>query len=65
MVGMASHNSKNQVANDVHISNKIIPPDHLKSQQYLNEIEKWTKSMKMELNEEKTKCMTFNFTKNK
>ena len=60
---MASYNSRNQVANDINISNKIIPPNHLKSQHYLNEIEKWTKMQKMELNEEKMKCMIFNFTK--
>ena len=65
IVGMASHNTRNQVANDVNISNQIIPPNHLKSQHYLNEIEKWTKMQKMELNEQKTKCMIFDFTKEK
>ena len=60
---MASHNNTNQVSNDIPISNKIIPPVHLKSQQYLNDIERWTEENKMELNEEKTKCMAFNFTK--
>ena len=61
---MASHNSNNHVANDLHIGNQIIPPDHLKSQQYFNEIGKWAKSMKMELNKEKTKCMVLTAQKN-
>ena len=60
--GMASHNNKNQVANDIPISNKIMPPVHLKSQHYLNDIKRWKEENKMELNEEKTKCMAFNFT---
>ena len=60
---MASHNLKSQVPNDIHTSNKIIPAQNLKSQHYLDEIQKWTIKQKMELNEDKTKCMVFNFTK--
>ena len=63
MVGMASHNLKFQIPNDILINNKIIPPQHLKSQLYLDEIQKWTNNQKMELNENKTKMMVFNFTK--
>ena len=65
LVGMASHNTKQQVPNDIHMSNHIIPPEHLKSQNYLNEIQKWTNKQQMVLNEEKTKNMIFNFSKNK
>ena len=53
ILGMASHNNKNQGANDIPISKKIIPP--VKSQQYLNNIERWTEEKKMELNKEKKK----------
>ena len=64
-IGMTSHNSKLQVPNDIIDSNLFIPPNNLNSQKYLNTIQKWTKDQKMILNEEKTKTMVFNFTKNK
>ena len=65
MAGLASHNVKLQVPNDIHMSNQFIPKENLKSQYYLNQIEKWTESQKMKLNTDKTKCMIFNFTKRK
>ena len=65
LVGIASHIIKSQIQNDVHTNNQIIPPNNLKSQIYLDEIQNWTQKQKMELNEEKTKCMVFNFTKKK
>ena len=42
----------------------VIPPQNLKSQGFLEDIQKWTKNQLMTINEEKTKCMVFNFTKN-
>ena len=39
LVGMASHNMKHQVPNNIHMSNQIIPSEHLKSQIYLNQIQ--------------------------
>ena len=65
LVGMASHFSKHQIPSDVHKSNLIIPSENLKSQMYLDKLQAWTKNQKMVLNEEKTKSMIFNFTKNK
>ena len=65
LIGLASHNIKLQVPNDIHTSNLIIPPNNLKSQHYLTEIQKWTVKQKMIINEEKTKAMIFNFTKTK
>ena len=53
LVGMASHYSKQQVPNDVHMSNLVIPPENLKSQSYLDQIQSWTTSKKMVLNEDK------------
>ena len=44
LVGMASHNLKNQVPNYINVSNQIIPPQHLKSQTFLNKIQEWTKT---------------------
>ena len=65
LIGMASHNLKHQIPNDIISSNLIIPPQNLKSQKYLNDIQQWTKNQKMIINEEKTKCMIFNFNKKK
>ena len=65
LVGLASHNPKLQVPSNIHKSNQIIPSEHLKSQEYLNQIQDWTIKQKMILNEDKTKNMVFNFTKTK
>ena len=62
---MASYNTKVQVPNDIHENNLFIPGEHLKSQHFLNKIQEWTVKQKMELNEEKTKVMIFNFTRTK
>ena len=45
--------------------NQIIPSEHLKSQQYMEDIKMWTDENKMKLNEKKTKNMIFNFSTNK
>ena len=64
-VGLASHNPKFNVPSNIPSHNQIIPSEHLKTQQYLNEINVWTESKKMQLNQKKTKSMIFNFTKGK
>ena len=43
---------------------KIIPAEHLKTQNIINSIHQWTNKNKMILNEMKTKAFVFNFTKN-
>ena len=63
-VGISSYNCKAQVPNDVKIGSNFIPPANIKSQEYLNKIEQWTKRKKMKLNCKKSKYMIFNFTKN-
>ena len=65
MIGLTSYNSKYQVPNDIHMNNHFIPKENLKSQSHLENIEKWTNSLKMKLNTDKTKCMLFNFTRSK
>ena len=45
------------------VHNQIILPQNLKSQQQLNEINAWTKNMKMKLNEKKTQNIIFNFSR--
>ena len=62
-VGMASYNLKQHIPSNVPSHNQIIPTEHLKSQQYLNWIENWTRNQKMKLNTNKTKNMIFNFSK--
>ena len=63
-IGLASHNSRQQVASDIPDHGQIIDSTHLKTQQYLDEISRWTTKQKMILNETKTKAMVVNFTTN-
>ena len=63
LIGMASHNSHEQVPNDIPSDNQIISAEHLKTQEHINSIQSWTENQKMILNESKTKAMIFNFTK--
>ena len=63
-VGLTSYNTKNHIPSDISIDNSFIPPQNLKSQNWMNEINSWTLNQKMQLNKNKTKNMFFNFTKN-
>ena len=63
--GIASHNMKLNVASNIPTHNQFIPKENLKSQTYLTEINSWTEQNKMLLNPKKTKCMIFNFSRNK
>ena len=63
-IGLASHNWKQEVANDVPTHGQIIPNTSLKSQKYIEDINAWTKNQQMLISEKKTKSMIFNFTKN-
>ena len=64
-VGLASHNPKLNVPSNIPIHNQFIPSEHLKTQEYLKEIDNWTESKKMKLNQKKTKSLIFNFSKDK
>ena len=61
-VGITSFNLKNTVPSDVPLHNQFIPPKNLKSQGWLDEINKWTKNQQMMINQTKTKTMIFNYT---
>ena len=61
-IGISSFNLKQQVPNDLPGHNQIIPADKLQSQQWLDQINAWTKNQKMLINENKTKAMLFNYT---
>ena len=45
-VGLCSFNFRHQVSSDVGIHNQFIPSDHLKSQNWLDSINLWTKDQK-------------------
>ena len=64
MVGISCYNIKNHVPSDILENNQFIPPTNLKSQDILDEISLWTKNQKMVINQKKSKCMIFNYTKN-
>ena len=63
-IGLSSFNVRGQVPTDIPDHNQYIPPQNLKSQEWLNIINEWTVNQKMLVNEKKTKAMIFNFTKN-
>ena len=63
-IGLASFNLKQQIPTDIPVHNQYIPANNLKSQDWLNQINSWTLGKQMMVNEKKTKCMIFNFTKN-
>ena len=63
-VGLSSFNLKSSVPNDIPVHNQFIPPENLKSQKWLDEINIWTENQKMLINQKKTKTMIFNFTEN-
>ena len=63
-IGISSYNCKIQVPSDIQTENKFLPPENIKSQDYLDRIEEWTSNKKMKLNTAKSNYMIVNFTKN-
>ena len=63
-VGLSSFYMKSQVPSDIPVDGQFIDGSKLKSQQYLDQINKWTDDHKMVISEKKTKAMIFNFTDN-
>ena len=62
--GISSYNCKQNIPNDIETENNYLPPENIKFQQYLDQIEEWTASKQIKLNCQKSKYMTFNFTNN-
>ena len=60
-MGLSSYNAKNQVASDIPPEMAYLPPENLKTQDYINTISNWTEENFMILNEQKCKFMIFNF----
>ena len=64
-IGMASYNFKNHVASNIPKHDRFVPAEYLKSQEYIEELDKWSQSKLMEMNLDKTKVMIFNFSRGK
>ena len=64
-IGLASYNVKQHVPSNIPSHNQIIQRENIKSQNYLEKLNTWSKNHKMEFNLEKTKVMIFNFSKDK
>ena len=62
-VGLATYNVRAHVPSNIPTHNQLVMPEHLKSQDHLNSISKWTEKQKMRLNIKKTKSMIFNFSR--
>ena len=63
-IGLSSYNFKQHVASDIAVDELYLPAENIKSQDYMHQIESWTKSNKMKLNCQKIKVMIFNLTRN-
>ena len=50
-IGIASHNFKSSIPNNILTSNLKIPGENLKTQDYMDKIEKWTEEKKMKVND--------------
>ena len=64
-IGLASHNIRAQVPSNVPVHNQIIKSEHLKTSNYLADIDKWTEKNLMKLNQRKTMQILFNFNRDK
>ena len=54
LAGLSTYNFKQHVASDVGIDQLFIPKEHIKSQDYMDNICEWTDSRKMKLNKTKS-----------
>ena len=61
-IGLSSFNMKVQVPSDIPTHGQFVDSSNLKSQDYLNQINKWTEDHKIIISGKKTKAMLFNFT---
>ena len=61
-IGISSHNTRQQVPNDIPTHGQIVDGSRLKSQEYLDKINLWSDNQEMIVSEKKTKTMIVNFT---
>ena len=60
-----SHNFKTQIHSNIPLHNQLIRSEHLKTTEYVKEINDWTERNLMKLNEKKTQQIIFNFNSDK
>ena len=65
LCGLTSYNVEQHVPSDIGTEMSFVPPENLKTQQYLQNISDWTDQKQMILNTKKTNYMVFNFSKTK
>ena len=63
-IGLSSLYVKNHVPSDLPTHGQYLNNNYTKSQQYLNQINKWTEDHKMIISQKKTKAMIINHTDN-
>ena len=63
-IGISSINVKHQIPNDIPTHNQYIDSKYLKTQSYLQQINKWSDNQQMCISEKKTKAMIINFSRN-
>ena len=63
--GISPFNVQQQVPNDLPEHGQFVDSQRLKSQSYINEINRWTECQEMILSEKKTNAMIVNFTDNR
>ena len=63
-IGISSLNIRTEVPNDLPTHGQYVDNKELKSQIYLNEINRWTEKQQMVISSKKTKAMIVNFTDN-
>ena len=63
-IGLACYSYQNHVPSDIATNSLFLDPKNVKSQDYLRNIESWSESKQMKLNEKKTNYMIFNFSSN-
>ena len=61
LAGVSSYLFKSHVASDIGTDQLFLPTENLMSQQYLKQVEHWTKENKAKLNVNKSNFMIFNF----
>ena len=64
-VGMASYNFKAHVPSNIPVHSQLVMNEHLKTTNYLKEINEWTEKNMMKLNQKKTHQIVFNFNRDK
>ena len=52
-IGISSHNTRQQVPNDIPTHGQIILSSQLMSQEYINQIQKWTEDQEMIISEKR------------